>query len=138
MKIKSIFLIVILFLLSGCEYREKEYSVEATILSVNGRILSATIGTPVLLDGLGDVIQGDVVKIGVQFTLGERVCLEDLDLTVSEVAYYKDRSALPLKIKVIYSVPGSVGGSYNIVLGSRVLHERKEIDLDFADMLTRK
>lgn len=95
---KKYLLIAILLCFVSCASRIEYFDVNAKVLSLNTKILQGqTIGG--LLSSASGKISNDVIKVGISFIVKKKLYLVDLKLTHAELAYYKDKKELPLRIK---------------------------------------
>ena len=124
-----ILLFITLFVYSscGCIY-SISIDKEAKVLSVNTNILNGkTIGT-FAISANNDLLSNNIL-IGIQINFGDIVFLFDVELTHSEIVYYKDRNRLPITWKLDnfpYILYGHLNGRRII---SEYLTENKAIEL---------
>lgn len=99
-RILTIVLCVLITSLCGC-VESVAVKIDAEVLTVNSEILEGNLNSHFLSSSSGK-LRSDVIKVGVQFELDDRIFLEDLSLSHAQLAYYKDKSTLPLKIEIYY------------------------------------
>jgi len=94
-------LLMCLLVLAGCgRVKQKEYQVDAEVLSINSQILEGKlIGS--LLSSPSGWIRTDINKVAVGFKLKNYLFLEDFELSHAQLAYYKDSSHIPIVAKVL-------------------------------------
>ena len=93
-------------LVIGCS-EQRKVNIEANVLSINCQILEGKLIGQFLGSSSG-FITSDVIKVGVSFTINGQLFLRDLKLNHAQLAYYKDRSTLPLKIEIRRSMNADV------------------------------
>ena len=104
-------LVVGTLLMTGCSSR-KNMTVEAEVLSINCEILEGRLISH-FLAGSSGFIRSDSIKVGVKFTIKNHLFLRDLKLNHSQLAYYRDKSTLPLGIEI----EGAFGdGRYRMII----------------------
>lgn len=102
MKMWKVLMVVVvlagLFVGAGCENRGSA-TVDADVLTINseiteGKLIGHFLGSS---DGW---LKTDINKVGVKFIINGRLFLEDLKLSHAQLAYYKGKNTLPLKIAI--------------------------------------
>ena len=96
------FILSILMLsLFGCSQREV-INIDADVLTINSEILEGKL-IGLFLSSSNGWVKSDVIKVGVKFEIGNNLFLEDLKLSHAQLAYYKSRDTLPLKVVIVYN-----------------------------------
>lgn len=115
---------IIAFLFFGCSPDFLIIEKNAKILTINKNILSGELINEFLSSPSGN-FSNDVIKVGIEIHICNHVFLEDLELQHAELAYYKDRTTLPLYISIINDFSTSVNyGKLTIKLNERIVKER--------------
>jgi len=104
-KILGFILSILLLFLVGCQETATN-NIEAEVLSINSHILNGQLLGAFLGSSSGS-FTNDVIKIGVKFEIGKYLFLEDLKLQHAELAYYKNKSTIPLCIQCTNGFPSS-------------------------------
>ena len=96
---------LVLLLIGGCSFeidkeraRRNSFStfVEAEVLIIETKIIEGFISSA--LSFSSGSIKNDTIKVGVSFSINDEKFLKDLRLFHSELAYYKDKKSIPLKV----------------------------------------
>jgi len=96
----SLCIITLCLCLCGCSKTET-VAIDVNVLTVNSEILEGNLISH-FLSGSSGKIRSDVIKVGVQFVINDNLFLEDLSLSHAQLAYYKNKNTLPLRIKIYY------------------------------------
>jgi len=96
MKICS--LLILIILLGGCG-QNKNVRVDANVLTIAENITEGKLIGHFLGSSSG-WLKTDTIKVGVEFTLANKLFLEDLELSHAQLAYYRNEKSLPLSITI--------------------------------------
>lgn len=89
-------------LLAGCgdfKYDDKTIDVQAKVLSVNQNILRGKMIGEFLSSASGTVAN-DVNIVGISFSLGNSLFLEDIEMKHSMLAFYSGKNVLPVEVNL--------------------------------------
>lgn len=88
-------LFIVLFTCGSCGKKQASISKEVKVLSINTNILKGrTIGDFLSPSNSNSI--GNVVVVGIKTNFGNKMFLFDIKLTYSEIAYYENKTTLPI------------------------------------------
>lgn len=74
-------------------------TIQAQVLSINERITEGQM-IGMFLGSPSGSYRNDINKVGVEFSIGKQIFLEDLELNHAQLAYYRKDNQIPIDLKV--------------------------------------